>query len=168
MAAMKGAAAGRYFDIGRAKSGRDALGTMSRRTLRLLDAYLAVEPCEVGAILRNRSGAVYSRFTMPDDFRAVSESLFPGDKRTLADMRRSGAIEALAGGAEPGTVSAKMAYDRHVQRPACSLSARRSCFRTFRRCRPPPRPQAYPRERKGMKSWNSLPERVGTQKPARR
>jgi hypothetical protein len=109
MAAMKGSEDGRYFDIGRAKSGRDALGTMSRRTLRLLDAYLKKEPCEVGAILRNRSGAVYSRFTMPDDFRAVCETLFPGDRRTLADMRRSGAIEAMAGGAQAGTVSAKMA-----------------------------------------------------------
>jgi len=109
MANLKGAGAGRYFDIGRAKSGRDALGTMSKRTLRLLDVYLADEPCEVGAILRNRSGAVYSRFTLPDDFRAVCKTLFPGDKRTLADMRRSGAIEAVAGGAEPGTVSAKMA-----------------------------------------------------------
>lgn len=109
MANLKGTKDGRYFDIGRAKSGRDAIGTMSKRTLRLLDAYLAAEPCEVGAILRNRSGAVYSRFTMPDDFRAVCETLFPGDRRTLADMRRSGAIEAVAGGAEPGMVSAKMA-----------------------------------------------------------
>lgn len=108
-AAMKESEERRYFDIGRAKSGRDALGTMSRRTLMMLDTYLEREPCDVGAILRNRSGAVYSRFTMPDDFRAVCETLFPGDRRTLADMRRSGAIEALAGGAEPGTVSAKMA-----------------------------------------------------------
>ncbi|MBZ9719138.1 hypothetical protein LB519_14915 [Mesorhizobium sp. AD1-1] len=109
IASLKGTGTDRYFDIGRAKSGRDALGTMSRRTLQLLDAYLEVEPCDVGAILRNRSGAVYSRFTMPDDFRTVCEMLFPGDRRTLADMRRSGAIEAVTGGAEPGTVSAKMA-----------------------------------------------------------
>jgi hypothetical protein len=106
-ATLKGTEDGRHFDIGRAKSGRDALGTMSRRTLMILDAYLEQEPCDVGAILRNRSGA--ARFTMPDDFRAVCETLFPGDRRTLADMRRSGAIEALAGGAVPGTVSAKMA-----------------------------------------------------------
>lgn len=109
VARMKGEGSGRYFDIGRAKSGRDAFGTLSKRTLRLLDAYLAVEPTDVGAILRNRSGAVYSRFTMPDDFRAVAETLFPGDKRTLADIRRSGAIEMLAGGASPTDVSAKMA-----------------------------------------------------------
>jgi hypothetical protein len=106
---LMGKGAARYFDIGRAKSGRDAYGTLSRRSIRLLDAYLEKTPCEVGTILRNRSGASYSRFTMPDDFRVVTEALFPGDKRTLADMRRSGAIELLAGGAEPSMVSAKMA-----------------------------------------------------------
>lgn len=108
-AKISGEGDARHFDIGRAKSGRDAIGTLSRRTLALLDAYLEKEPCEVGAILRNRSGAPYSRFTMPDDFRAVSEKVQPGDKRTLADMRRSGAIELLAGAATPHLISAKMA-----------------------------------------------------------
>ncbi|MHA6684202.1 hypothetical protein [Mesorhizobium sp. A556] len=74
-----------------------------------MDAYLAAFPCEVGAILRNRSGAIYSRFTLPDDFGAVRELCFPGDKRTLADMRRSGAIEAQAGGATTSETAAKMA-----------------------------------------------------------
>ncbi|WP_309086421.1 hypothetical protein [Chelativorans sp.] len=106
---LKGEGDGRYFDIGRAKSGKDAFGTLSKRTLRLFDAYLELEPIEAGAILRNRSGAVYSRFTLPDDFRAVCETLFPGDRRSLADMRRSGAIEARAGGADPATLAAKMA-----------------------------------------------------------
>jgi hypothetical protein len=108
-ALLRGRDAARYFDIGRAKSGKDAFGTLSRRTLALLDAYLEAEPCEVGQILRNRSGAPYSRFTMPDDFRAVCESLFPRDTRTLADMRRSGALEARAGGVDPATLAAKMA-----------------------------------------------------------
>ncbi len=106
---LKGEGSERVFDIGRAKSGRDAIGTLSKRTLRLLDAYLTAEPCDVGQLLRNRSGAAYSRFTMPDDFRAVAEMIFPGDRRTLADIRRSGAIELLAGDAAAGTVSAKMA-----------------------------------------------------------
>lgn len=106
---LKASRSGRYFDIGRAKSGKDAFGTLSARTMRLLDAYLKLEPCEVGALLRNRSGAPYSRFTMPDDFRAVSETIFPADKRTLADMRRSGAMEARAGGAAPAMLAAKMA-----------------------------------------------------------
>lgn len=46
---------------------------------------------------------------MPDDFAAVREQLFPKDKRTLANMRRSGAIELQAGGALPTTTAAKMA-----------------------------------------------------------
>jgi hypothetical protein len=61
------------------------------------------------SLLRNRSHAVYSRFTLPDDFRAVSETVFPGDRRSLADMRRSGAVEALAGSANPAVLAAKMA-----------------------------------------------------------
>jgi hypothetical protein len=108
MADLNGAKAGRHFDLARAKSGRDVIGTMGRRTLALLDAYLAKHPAEVGTILRNRSGAPYSRFTMPDDFAVVREACFPGDRRTLADMRRSGAIEANIGGADPATLSAKM------------------------------------------------------------
>lgn len=99
----------RHFELARAKSGRSAIGTLGRRSLALMDAYLASFPCEVGAILRNRSGAIYSRFTMPDDFAAVRELCFPGDKRTLADMRRSGAIEAQAGGATSAETAAKMA-----------------------------------------------------------
>jgi hypothetical protein len=39
------------------------------------------------------------------DFAAVRELVFPGDRRRLMDMRRSG----VAGEAEPGTLSAKMA-----------------------------------------------------------
>lgn len=109
MAGVVGDDADRHFPVARAKSGRAAIGTLSRRSLALLDAYLAKEPCEVGALLRNRSGAVYSRFTMPDDFAAVREMCFPGDKRTLADMRRSGAIELQAGGAAPQATAAKMA-----------------------------------------------------------
>ena len=46
---------------------------------------------------------------MPDDFAVVRDKIFPGDKRTLADMRRSGAIELQAGGALPTTTAAKMA-----------------------------------------------------------
>ncbi len=108
-ARIRGKGDSRYFDIGRTKTDKDAYGTMCRRTLTVVDAYLGHAPCEVGAILRNRSGAVYTRFTLPDDFRAVANTLFPGDRRTLADMRRSGAIEANAGGANPATVAAKMA-----------------------------------------------------------
>lgn len=100
---------GAYFVSKRTKTGRSAIGTVSRRTEFALEAYLALAPISVGPIFRNRSGAAYSRFTLPDDFADVRERVFPGDKRTLADMRRSGALEARAGGANPATLSAKMA-----------------------------------------------------------
>lgn len=106
---IKGSGSNRYLPVERAKSGRAAIGTLGKRSLALLDAYLEAEPCEVGALLRNRSKAPYSRFTMPDDFAAVRDKCFPGDKRTLADMRRSGAIELQAGGASSQTTAAKMA-----------------------------------------------------------
>lgn len=109
MSGIAGEGRDRHFPVERAKSGRAAIGTLGRRSLALLDAYLALQPCEVGVILRNRSGAVYSRFTMPDDFAVVREKCFPGDRRTLADMRRSGAIELQAGGAAPQATAAKMA-----------------------------------------------------------
>lgn len=106
---IKGEGAGRYLPVERAKSGRAAIGTLGKRSLALLDTYLTKHPCEVGAILRNRSGAPYSRFTMPDDFAVIRDKVFPKDKRTLADMRRSGAIELQAGGAAPQATAAKMA-----------------------------------------------------------
>ena len=34
---------------------------------------------------------------------------FPGDKRTIMDFRRSGAIEATAGGVAPSALAGKMA-----------------------------------------------------------
>jgi hypothetical protein len=109
VAGIKGKAGSRFLPVERAKSGRAAIGTLGKRSLALLDAYLAQEPCEVGALLRNRSKAPYSRFTLPDDFAAIREKVFPSDKRTLADMRRSGALELSAGGAAAATTAAKMA-----------------------------------------------------------
>lgn len=51
------------------------------------------------AIFLNRSGAPYSKYTLGDDFRAVRALEFGAKERlTLADFRRSGAIEAIVGG----------------------------------------------------------------------
>src|SRR5207244_3060683 len=51
-------------------------------------------------IFRNRSGAPYSSDTLGDDFRDVRRLVFgEREQRTLADFRRSGAVEAIAGGA---------------------------------------------------------------------
>lgn len=122
VAGIAGSGKNRYLPVERAKSGRAAIGTLGKRSLALLDAYIAKHPCDVGAILRNRSGAPYSRFTMPDDFAVVRDRVFPDDTRTLADMRRSGAIELQAGGANAQTTSAKMAN---------SISSANSIHKTY-------------------------------------
>jgi hypothetical protein len=61
-------------------------------------------------IFANRSGAPYSKDTLGDDFRDVRAKVF-GDqeKRQLADFRRSGATEALAGNVPPEKLSSKVA-----------------------------------------------------------
>jgi hypothetical protein len=46
---------------------------------------------------------------LADDFGTLREAIFPGDKRRLMDMRRSGTLEAIAGGAEGFALAAKMA-----------------------------------------------------------
>jgi phosphatidylserine/phosphatidylglycerophosphate/cardiolipin synthase-like enzyme len=104
-----------YFDRitdGRAKTGRPAIGTLSRRTERLVLTYLVklgVELHPDALLFRNRSGNRYRDDTLGDDFRSVREIAFPGDKRRLMDMRRSGTVEAVAGGAGPLDLAAKMA-----------------------------------------------------------
>jgi hypothetical protein len=97
---------------GRTKTGRAAIGTVSRRTERLVTAYLAM----MGTVLlpdailfRTRSGAPYIDATLSHDFAALRALAFPGDRRRLMDMRRSGAVEAIAGNAAPLGLAAKMA-----------------------------------------------------------
>lgn len=95
---------------GRAKTGRAAIGTLSRRTERLVSAYLdGVERLPDAILFRNRSGNVYREDTLADDFAAVRALAFPGDKRRLMDMRRSGVVEGVAGGAEALHLAAKLA-----------------------------------------------------------
>lgn len=104
-------ARGDFFDTSRGKTGKAVLGTLSRRSVRVLDGYIAglgFELHEDAAIFRNRSGAVYSADTLGDDFRVVREMAFPKDSRKLLDIRRSGAVEALAGEVDPGAMAAKM------------------------------------------------------------
>jgi hypothetical protein len=102
---------GSWFDVARAKTGRAAKATLSRRAERVLHGYLASLPVElVGPIFRNRSGHPYGKDTLGDDFKAVRELVFGNaEGRQLADFRRSGTIEALAGDAPPEKLSSKMA-----------------------------------------------------------
>ena len=103
------------FAVARAKTGRAAAATLSRAARRVLDAYLA----SLGAaltpdapIFRNRSGRPYSKDTLGDDFRSVRAIVFgEGETRTLADFRRSGAVEAVRGGASLDLVGQKLAND---------------------------------------------------------
>lgn len=102
---------GVLFDTARGKTGKAVLGTLSRRTARVLDAYLAGLGFELHAdalIIRNRSGKPYTADTLGDDFRTLREAEFPGDRRQLLDIRRSGAVEMQAGEADPGAMAAKM------------------------------------------------------------
>jgi hypothetical protein len=95
---------------GRAKTGRAAIGTVSRRTEKLVSAYLSgTERLADAVLFRMRSGSPYREATPAHDFAAVRAIVFPGDERRLMDMRRSGAVEAIAGGADAVGLSAKLA-----------------------------------------------------------
>jgi len=104
---------GIWFDVKRAKTGRAALATLSRRAERILMAYLERFPAELigdAPIFRNRSGRPYSKDTLGDDFRDIRALEFGHvENRLLADFRRTGTVEALAGGVDPETLSNKMA-----------------------------------------------------------
>jgi hypothetical protein len=94
---------GEVFMIARAKTGRAAVASISRTAARILDTYLAQLGAAIAPdapIFRNRSGRAYSKDTLGHDFRDVRDIVFgPAEPRTLADFRRSGAVEAMRGGA---------------------------------------------------------------------
>jgi hypothetical protein len=102
------------LEEGRAKTEAPVIGTVCRRTERMVRAYLAetfkgAQLHPDTALFRNRSGAPYSSDTLGDDFRDVRMLVFGEDEaRQLLDMRRSRAIEALAGEVDPGALAGKM------------------------------------------------------------
>ena len=69
-------------------------------------ASLPGEHLPAAQIFRHRSGRPYSKDTLGDDFRDIRGK---GETRTLNDMRRSAAVEALAGGAHAAQISSKLA-----------------------------------------------------------
>jgi len=109
----------RLFTTARAKTGKAALGTISPRTERLINEYVAGLKFVVlpDAPLfrsqprkRSNAGAPFTDQTLSKAFARVRKAVFGGDeKRTLMDMRRSGAIEAVVGGVDTGHLAAKMA-----------------------------------------------------------
>jgi len=118
--------AGAMFFTARGKTGTPVGGALSNRAIAALQAYIAqlgVELHGEAYIFRNRSGAPYSSDTLGDDFRDIRRFAF-GDResRTLADFRRSGAVEAIAGGAKPAEVAHAMGN---------TLSASNALFATY-------------------------------------
>jgi hypothetical protein len=98
-------AAGEAFFTERGKTGGPVGGILSMRSMMVLSAYLeklGVELHGDAYVFRNRSGAPYSSDTLGDDFRDVRGVEFgPLERRTIGyDFRRTGAVEAITGGAK--------------------------------------------------------------------
>ena len=71
-----------------------------------------------GPLFRDRSGRPLKKDTLGGDFKAVRELVFgKGETRQLADFRRSGTVEALAGDAAPEKLSSKMANSLRTALP---------------------------------------------------
>lgn len=112
------------FLIARTKSGEAAFGTLSSRTQLLVLGYielLGVTLLDHAPIFRSRGftpgakggrprvGVPYTKDSLVNDFAEVRMLVFgEAEKRQLMDMRRSGAVEANAGGASVEAISAKM------------------------------------------------------------
>jgi hypothetical protein len=97
---------------GRAKTGRAVIGTLSQRSERLIREYLSrldIKRLPDAILFRNRTGNAHREDTLADDFAAARALVFQGDQRRLMDMRRSGVVEAVAGGAGPMGLAAKLA-----------------------------------------------------------
>lgn len=119
--------AGLAFVLARAKTGRGAVGTLTRRSTAIVNAYLdglGVILLDNAPIFRTRGHVVthrggqpwaprpYTKDKLGDDFRVIREAVFgPRETRTLADFRRSGAVEAIRGGVEAEQLASKMAND---------------------------------------------------------
>jgi hypothetical protein len=120
-------AAGELFFTERGKTGVPVGGALSARSIGLVLAYLeklGLELHDDAFIFRNRSGDHYSSDTLGDDFWAVRMAEFgPADNRTIGhDFRRTGAVEAIAGGANAEQLSHAMGN---------TLSASNSLYATY-------------------------------------
>jgi hypothetical protein len=116
---------GALFFLDRAKTGRAAAGTLTQWSESILQAYvrsLGVELHDAAPIFRTPGTepgpyggrrwlpAPYTKDLAGKHFRKVRHDLLgDGEQRQLADMRRSGAVEADAGGSTDTDLSNKMA-----------------------------------------------------------
>ena len=115
------------FFTERGKTGKPVGGILSTRSLAVLSAYLerlGVDLHGDAHIFRNRSGAPYSSDTLGDDFRDVRAIEFGAlERRTIGhDFRRTGAGEAIAGGANAEQLAHAMGN---------TLSASNALFATY-------------------------------------
>jgi hypothetical protein len=118
-------ATGAMFFTARGKTGVPVGGALSDRALAALQSYigrLGVGLHGEAYIFRNRSGAPYSSDTLGDDFRDVRRAVFGYRDAPLADFRRSGAVEAIAGGASAEELAHAMGN---------TLSASNALFATY-------------------------------------
>jgi hypothetical protein len=99
---------------------------VTRRTERLVSTYLAdTERLPDAVLFRMRAGSPCREATLAHDFADIRKLIFPGDTRKLMDMRRSGVVEAIAGGTDAVGLSAKLANSisrsnaLHKDRGAC-------------------------------------------------
>ncbi|WP_137388001.1 hypothetical protein [Rhodoligotrophos defluvii] len=130
---------GGIFFTERGKTGASVGGILSKRSAKLLDAYvktLGFALHDDAPVFRTRGltavGAgggrprppsPYTKDRFAADFRVIRSLTFgEGEDRQLLDFRRSGAVEAIAGGAEAEQLSRAMGN---------SLSASNSLFETY-------------------------------------
>jgi hypothetical protein len=164
---MATAGEGECFFTKRGKTGEPVGGLLrARSALRLVDYMdrLGVTLSPDAFIFRNRSGAPYSKDTLGDDFRDVRLDLFgPDEKRTLADFRRSGSNEAMAGGVRAETAAHALgnSLDRCVAlfRTYCPVNV--ELLREFSEARAKGA-ERIDREQKALKSRNAPAKKVGT------
>jgi hypothetical protein len=130
-------ASGAIFFAERGKTGKPVGGALGNRALVALRAYLEMLGCELlgdAPIFRTRGRETglggkpwapqpYRGDIVSKDFRAVRTAVFGHrDNRTLADFRRSGAVEAIAGDASPAVLAHAMGN---------TLSASNALFATY-------------------------------------
>jgi len=116
---------GAIFSLARTKTGRAAAASLRKRATWALDAYIASLAFELlpnvpifrtrgsGTTIKGgkpRPPAPYTKNKLAEDFRTIRIAEFgKAENRKLSDMRRSGTVEATAGGADAQAVSTKMA-----------------------------------------------------------
>jgi hypothetical protein len=137
LAQVRGDAAGPFFALDRAKTGKAAAATLTRWSQAILAAYLrklGAELLDTAPLFWTRGGRPvsrvgrtgrwggdhgggghipprpYTKSSLNQDFRDIRKLAFGKDeKRQLQDMRRSGAVEGDAGGGSVEDQSNKMA-----------------------------------------------------------